>query len=320
MSRSLLRDVFIYDLRNLDSLLGGLTATPGITNANFYTMVEIIIVTSSPFFLQNNNREEVLQDAQPLSPGNYFVVVDGTVQLSDEIVYVRLMSVCTGSGVGSFTRQVRERDGGCVVSKVANTLAMADLWKGFEAAHIFPIEYHNQWQENNFGRWIDVPPARGGSINSVQNGILLRADLHQQFDSYIFSINPDDGYKIVFFHNAINRDLAGTFLDSELLDDRRCPPPELVRWHFRQAVLTNMRGAGEPVFEHDFPPGSDMLRDIREGPMAAERMEFELFGRLASYVDGVGEGGVGDEDESEGDEYSSGHDEDDSDNDVTSKG
>ena len=42
-----------------------------------------------------------------------------------------------------------------------------------------------------------------------------------------------------------------------------------------------MRGAGEPSFEIDFPPGSDMLREIREGPKAAERMEFELFSRLA---------------------------------------
>lgn len=42
-----------------------------------------------------------------------------------------------------------------------------------------------------------------------------------------------------------------------------------------------MRGAGEPIFEIDFPPGSDMLSEIREGPKAAERMEFELFSRLA---------------------------------------
>ncbi len=42
-----------------------------------------------------------------------------------------------------------------------------------------------------------------------------------------------------------------------------------------------MKGAGEPSFEIDFPPGSDMLSDIREGPKAPERMEFELFSRLA---------------------------------------
>ena len=43
-----------------------------------------------------------------------------------------------------------------------------------------------------------------------------------------------------------------------------------------------MRGAGEPVFECDFPPGSDMMGEILSSPMAAERMEFELFSRLAA--------------------------------------
>lgn len=42
----------------------------------------------------------------------------------------------------------------------------------------------------------------------------------------------------------------------------------------------NMRGAGEPLFEHDFLPGTDMVGEIRNGPRAAERMEFELFSRL----------------------------------------
>lgn len=78
---------------------------------------------------------------------------------------------------------------------------------------------------------------------------------------------------------------AGAFLDRRLLDDERRPLDELLRWHFRQAVLANMRGVGEPIFEHDFPPGSDIMGDIRGGPKAAERMESELFGRLAVHMD-----------------------------------
>jgi hypothetical protein len=42
-----------------------------------------------------------------------------------------------------------------------------------------------------------------------------------------------------------------------------------------------MRGAGEPIFESDFPPGSDIMGEITSGPKAAERMEFELFSHLA---------------------------------------
>lgn len=46
-----------------------------------------------------------------------------------------------------------------------------------------------------------------------------------------------------------------------------------------------MRGAGEPVFEHDFSPGSDIMGDIREVPKAVERMEFELFDRLGAHME-----------------------------------
>jgi hypothetical protein len=42
-----------------------------------------------------------------------------------------------------------------------------------------------------------------------------------------------------------------------------------------------MRRAGEPVLEHNFPSGSDIVGGILEGPKAPERMEFELFNRLA---------------------------------------
>ena len=76
--------------------------------------------------------------------------------------------------------------------------------------------------------------------------------------------------------------LAGTHLDRELLDDERRPPDEFLRWHFEQAVLCNVRGAGEPHFELDFPPGSDMMGEILAAPKAAERMEFELFTRLGA--------------------------------------
>ena len=60
-------------------------------------------------------------------------------------------------------------------------------------------------------------------------------------------------------------------LDGRTLDGV-CMDPEdphrvcdgLLRWHFRQSALANMRGAGEPVFERDFA-GKDMMKEIREG-------------------------------------------------------
>jgi hypothetical protein len=41
-----------------------------------------------------------------------------------------------------------------------------------------------------------------------------------------------------------------------------------------------MKGAGEPIFEHDFPPGTEVVGEILIGPLPAERMELELFSRL----------------------------------------
>lgn len=282
--RALGRDVFFYDLRDPSTLLGGLVLNPGVTNANFYSMINIILIITSTYSLQNDNSETLPQDSQPLLPGNYFVVTDGAVDVSNEIAVTRTESLSTGTRVQAFRDQVRERDGRCVITKKENRRARFGIWDGFEAAHIFPLAYEQYWIDHNFNRWISLPPSQGGTINSVQNGLLLRGDIHTDFDHFNISINPDDNYKIVCFQLDVD-EIAGRILDNRLLDDERRPAPELLRWHFRQAVLTNMRGAGEPVFEHDFPPGSDIMGDIRDGPKAAERMESELFGRLAAHME-----------------------------------
>ena len=63
---------------------------------------------------------------------------------------------------------------------------------------------------------------------------------------------------------------------------------ELLRWHFRQSVLANMRGAGEPVFEHDFTD-EDMVKEIFKGPCAKERFELEFELELSARLHGVSE-------------------------------
>jgi hypothetical protein len=104
---------------------------------------------------------------------------------------VRTVSLATGTRTRTFSDAVRHRDRGCVVSGQANLTADIDDWEGYQATHIFPLAYEAHWITHNYHRWITIPAARGGSINSVQNGILMRNDLHQLFDCYSFSINPD---------------------------------------------------------------------------------------------------------------------------------
>ncbi len=76
-------------------------------------------------------------------------------------------------------------------------------------------------------------------------------------------------------------------IDGRVLDPICCKPDnpdsvsdEVLRWHFRQSVLANMRGAGEPVFETDFPPGTDMMATLRAEPYGKERFEMKLTSRL----------------------------------------
>ncbi len=106
--------------------------------------------------------------------------------MNDEVCLTRTISMGQGTSTRGFRDQVRERDRACIVSgqKVSKK-----RWEGYQASHLFPLAYLAHWNTENFGRWITT----GGSdtINSVQNGILLRAHLHQLFDSYCFSINPD---------------------------------------------------------------------------------------------------------------------------------
>ena len=50
---------------------------------------------------------------------------------------------------------------------------------------------------------------------------------------------------------------AGKHLDKTFLENPQRPDDQFLRWHFRQAVLANMRGQGEPIFGWDFPSDSD---------------------------------------------------------------
>ena len=94
------------------------------------------------------------------------------------------------------------------------------------------------------------------------------------------------GDKVICFLRDLHR-VNGRTLDPVCRrpGDPTAVPDELLRWHFRQAVCINMRGAGEPIFQMDFPPGSDMIEEIRCGPNPQLQMELELFSRLPPAYD-----------------------------------
>ena len=121
----------------------------------------------------------------------------GTVTIDNEPWFVRTISVASGTRVAEFRDAVRQRDCRCVITGEEAGIEY-DGWFSFEAAHIFPLAYEGHWNNNNYEHWINIHPTTGGSINSVQNGLLLRTDLHILFDSYVFSINPDVSMMVSF--------------------------------------------------------------------------------------------------------------------------
>ncbi|KAN0077839.1 hypothetical protein V8E54_006143 [Elaphomyces granulatus] len=251
-----LRNLFQYSryiskstANNPSVALGGLVLNKGVTNKIFYAMLEVLLVVPN----KNSGCIMTLDDDQPFfslkdSAGNVIPRDDSPLNPGDYFIIAK----------GPFA-----------ISNEQTSRRMFSVGTG-RRTHSFR----------------DAVRQRDRTIYSVQNGLLLRSDVHQLFDSYGFSVNPDDGHKVVFFTNDSSKDRSGKYIERSLLDghpDR--PPDQLLRWHFRQAVLTHMRGAGELVMEFDFPPGTDVVETILNGPNASERMEFELYGRLGAQLE-----------------------------------
>ncbi|EEH22419.2 hypothetical protein PABG_04630 [Paracoccidioides brasiliensis Pb03] len=243
-------------------------------------MFFLIVEEGHPWTIRHTVLERVITpSSNPVVLGDYDIYSTGSIQVTNVAWFVRLISHSVSGREDKFRDGVRARDGKCVISGQVNPGAQWDDWAGFEAAHVFPLEKVSFWIEFNYGCWItNMDDAVGVSkIHSIQNGILMTGHLHTRFDKYLFSVNPDDGYKIVEFG-------PGSWgIDGCVLNPVCCDPTtnshvsdELLRWHFRQSVLANMRGAGEPIFESDFPPGSDMMATLHLNCTAKRGLRWNL--------------------------------------------
>ncbi|KAK9248723.1 hypothetical protein V1506DRAFT_551415 [Lipomyces tetrasporus] len=277
-SRAIGRDVHFYLFSEPDNSLGGMILNPSVTEKSFLFMLNILIVASGPYRV-------TLRSTGMMLPGHYDIRPysrKDAISITDEPWIARILSKTVTGRDDFFRARVRERDGKCVITGVVNAGAYRNDWVGFETARIFPLSSEEYWVQSGYSTWItNREEERDTGINSSQNGLLMQSHIHQEFDSFSFSINPDDGYKITCFDEDSFR-IDGKILDPICRESsgEAGARDNLLRWHFRQAVLANMRGAGEPVFEMDFPPGTDMMGDILGGPEAGKRMEAELFSRL----------------------------------------
>ncbi|KAK9234602.1 hypothetical protein V1525DRAFT_349883 [Lipomyces kononenkoae] len=291
-NRSLGRDIVIYLATDPTVSIGGGFTNPTFTQTTFLDSLDVLITHDLPLrvYKINDGRVRIQRTQDPLLPGEYEVESDGHIKVTDAPYYKRTSSATSSrsaSGrVRPFPAAVRDRDRRCVITGVPMTqrALLLQRWTIYDAAHIFPVALESMFHNYNFGELV-VLDERDGSVNSPQNGLLLQKHVHALFDQYEISINPNDDYRIVFFLDD-SCGLAGRRLDPVCRDIEH---PHHVNdnvlfWHFQQAVLANMRGAGEPIFDEDIPPGSDAMDAILSGPAPAERMEFELSSRLGDVM------------------------------------
>lgn len=181
----------------------------------------------------------------------------------------------------TFRNALRARDAGCAISGTRNPDGCIEAgdWVSYEAAHVFPLACGSIWNRRGYGRFItDMPDSPLSSrINSPQNGLLLKSNIHQWFDQYLISANPDDGYKVVSF-SIDDQGYDGRILDPVCRDpqDPHHVSDVLLRWHFHQSILANMRGAGEPIMEGYIPPRDDMIGGIPASPYKQGRQQLEI--------------------------------------------
>ncbi|KAJ8100800.1 HNH endonuclease-domain-containing protein [Lipomyces tetrasporus] len=279
-NRSLGRDVHFYDISRQDQALGGLMLTPSITKRTFLFALGILIVSAHPYDVYLRGTDTPVRPTdEPLQAGKYDIKPDspyGRVFITNEWCITRILSQTVSGRDEAFRQRVRERDRKCVITGVANPDRLVALndWSSYHAAHIFPLSGEDWFIRNSFSRWsTNRAGERDTGINSCQNGLLMLSHIHEKFDNFSISINPDDNYRIITFRDDVFN-VGGRLLDPVCRDpsDENSVRDELLRWHFRQAVLANIR--------RDFPPGSDMVGEIRNGPDAVKRMEAELFSRL----------------------------------------
>ena len=82
-------------------------------------------------------------------------------------------------------------------------------------------------------------------------------------------------------------DIAGKVLKLDHITEHNLRPlDDLFRDHFLQGVLKNMKGAGEPTWDHEDALGGGMVdlsrQDIWGGKLGQEHFEFEMAHRLHS--------------------------------------
>ncbi|KAK9428327.1 hypothetical protein V1505DRAFT_377387 [Lipomyces doorenjongii] len=190
--RAIGRTVYLYHFPEPDKQLGGLKLNPSVTENIFLSMLGILIKASGQYSVILRSTGHTLSPIDnALHPGHYDIRPHSrkdTISITNEPCILRIISQSSTGKDHSFRREVRQRDGKCVITGVVNTEAAIDEWSGFHAAHIFPRSSEDYFVQSGFSRWITNRSGNDTGINSCQNGLLMQSTIHEKFDGYFFPL------------------------------------------------------------------------------------------------------------------------------------
>lgn len=242
---------------------GGLHVGPGTTNADLVQMIDIAFKPAGEISIRHRDSLfPVSPNDRPVKLGHYILspVKDGDLlSVNDEPFLVRpppiAPFVTANSAVEHFQSLVKDRDQKCVISGETSELADADdsdEEPDLHTAHIFPVAWNNLLSTHVPDYAITYKhPDDSSGVNSPQNGLLMKSEIHPLWNAYFISVNPTTNKVISFSERTDQYD--GRMLDPACRQ-KSSPyyvPDELLKWHFKQCVLSRMRGPVEPTYHQN---------------------------------------------------------------------
>ena len=112
-----------------------------MTNANFYSMVEIVFIFDNDYTLRSESGTTVKRDDNFFQPGKYLISTADSLMANNEPWLVYTGNVPPESSNPEFHDAVRKRECGCVITGQRAINGAYGFWAAYEATHIFPLEH-----------------------------------------------------------------------------------------------------------------------------------------------------------------------------------
>jgi len=228
----------------------------------FYRYITAFIVTGTSWKIFQYDLEQQQHGAlcmpgtQIVQPGHYILLSDSGEPIRVGLELFRHRSrhpthSNTPARDARYRNRGLARDGKCLITGL-----QTQTYSRLKVAHIFPRAHGDEWIRKGYPSKITDTTDEayiGGrtKIDSLQNVITMRSDLHDAWGNYEFGVDPNNDYRITAFTNG-NVDINGLTLQLDHIQDPKGRPlDELFTDHFMQGLFKHMKGAGEPAWTYE---------------------------------------------------------------------